>query len=348
MAGEDAEKSHEPTQKRLDDAREKGQIARSQDILTAAAMAGFLLAAALSGPALTRSATAAMATLEQAADDVPPFAAAWAMTLPLLPLVAVPALAVLGLLLLRRGLIFTPENLAPRLSRIDPVAAAAHRFGLEGLAEFLKGLVKMLLVGTVLVRFLMGEAETILATPTLDPAPAVAVMLRLTLHFLAVALVIALVLGGVDMLWQAHLHRRRNRMSRQDLVEEQRDSEGDPHSRAARRQRAQEIALNRMLLDVPKADVVITNPTHFAVALKWDRSSGRAPICVAKGADLAAARIRATAAEHGVPIHGDPPTARAIFATVEIGEPIRPDHYRPVAAAIRLAEAMRRRKRPYR
>jgi flagellar biosynthetic protein FlhB len=112
-----------------------------------------------------------------------------------------------------------------------------------------------------------------------------------------------------------------------------------------RRQRAYDIAMNQMMADIPEADVVIVNPTHYAVALKWDRARGTAPKCVAKGVDEIAAKIREIAAEHGVALHSDPPTARAIHATVEIGDEIRPEHYRAVAAAIRFAEAMRKKAR---
>ena len=170
-------------------------------------------------------------------------------------------------------------------------------------------------------------------------------MLDLLMRFLALCLGVALCLGGVDLLWQIRQHLVRNRMSHQELVEEHKETEGDPQARAARRQRGQDIAMNRMMADLPKADVVIVNPTHYAVALKWDRSAGQAPVCLAKGTDEAALRIRAAAAEHGIPIHRDAPAARAIFATVDIGRPIRPEHYRAVAAALRLTEAMRRKRR---
>jgi flagellar biosynthetic protein FlhB len=147
--------------------------------------------------------------------------------------------------------------------------------------------------------------------------------------------------GGLDYLWQVLRHRRDARMSRQEVTEEHREAEGDPHARAHRRSRGQEIALNRMLRDVPDADVVIVNPTHYAVALKWDRSSGRAPVCLAKGVDEIAARIRERAMGANVPIHRDPPTARALFATIDIGEEVGRAQYKAVAAAIRFAEAMR-------
>ena len=130
-------------------------------------------------------------------------------------------------------------------------------------------------------------------------------------------------------------------MSRKELTDESKESEGDPHIKQQRRQRGYQIATNQMLAEVPKADVIIVNPTHYAVALKWDKTSGGAPVCVAKGVDEIATQIRKLAAEAGVPIHSDPPTARALHATIAIGAEIQSDHYRAVAAAIRFAEAMR-------
>ena len=152
---------------------------------------------------------------------------------------------------------------------------------------------------------------------------------------------IAAVIGAIDYLWQRAEHLRRNRMSRKELMDEMKQSEGDPHMKSQRRQRGVEIATKQMVADTAKADVVIVNPTHYAVALQWKRESRRPPVCLAKGVDEVAARIREVAMEHGVPIHSDPPTARALHATIDIGQEIHPDHYKSVAAAIRFAEKMR-------
>jgi flagellar biosynthetic protein FlhB len=138
---------------------------------------------------------------------------------------------------------------------------------------------------------------------------------------------------------------RKHRMSHKEMRDEHKQMEGDPHMKQERRQRAIDIAMNKMLADVPDADVVVVNPTHYAVALKWDRKRGTAPKCVAKGVDEVAAKIREIAAENGVALHSDPPTARAIHASVEVGDEIRPEHYRAVAAAIRFAEALRKKAR---
>ena len=169
-------------------------------------------------------------------------------------------------------------------------------------------------------------------------------LLKTVVRFLTLISMLVLAIGGLDYFWQRAEHLRSNKMSRKEMMDEHKNSEGDPHFKAKRRQKGQEIATSRMLQDVRTADVVIVNPTHYAVALKWDRLSGRAPVCVAKGVDEIAQRIRERAAEAAVPLHSDPPTARMLFASLEIGHEVHPDHYRVVAAAIRFSESIRQRK----
>jgi flagellar biosynthetic protein FlhB len=264
---------------------------------------------------------------------------------PPLALLLVPPIIVLVVVIAMRSFLVTPEHLVPKLSRISPIATAKHKFGPEGLMEFAKSTAKLCIVSVILYVFLTARLGDILATTYLSPAMSTMVLSQLTLEFLFILLLVAVALGGVDYLWQIHLHHNRNRMSRKELMDEFKESEGDPYLKSARRQRAQEVATNRMLSDVATADVVVVNPTHYAVALRWDRAKGGAPVCVAKGVDEIAAVIRARAAENGIPLHSDPPTARAIFATVDLGQQIRTEHYRAVAAAIRFADAMRKKAR---
>lgn len=347
MAGSDSDedKSHDPTQKRLDDARAKGDIARAPDLAAAAGYAGLFLASfGAGGWAISQMGTigAAMLAHPRAEDAT---AAAFRMAVPAFPLLVLPGLAVLSLLVAVRGITVTGEKLAPRLSRINPVATAKHKFGPEGLAEFAKAAAKVMLIGLALVWLAQQTGAALLASALLDPRQVAVQLGAAIIWALGLAALVGLVIGLADLVWQNHRLRVRNRMSRKELTDETKESEGDPHVKSERRRKGQEIALNRMLADVPKADVVIVNPTHYAVALRWDRKARMAPVCVAKGVDEVALRIRARAAEAGVPIRQDAPTARAIHATVRLGEPIRPEHYRAVAAAIRFAQAMRRRAR---
>lgn len=350
-----AEKEHDPSQQRLDQARKDGDIPRAADLIAAASIAGFVAAFAGFGPwALQTIGGAGMVLLDQS-DSLarlissgasgPIGGLLLALALPVMATLLAPVAVVILVIAATRGFVVAPSRLAPKLSRVSPIATFKHKFGPEGLVEFCKSTVKLLLVAFILYKYLAARAEDILASLYLDPLMSSALLARLTLEFLFIILMLTLVIGGVDFLWQRHLHLQRNRMSRKEMMDEFKDSEGDPHMKAQRRQRAQEVATNRMLTDVASADVIVVNPTHYAVALRWDRAKGGAPVCVAKGVDEIAQRIRERAAEHGVPIHSDPPTARAMFAAVDIGHEIRPEHYRAVAAAIRFAEAMRKRAR---
>jgi flagellar biosynthetic protein FlhB len=169
-------------------------------------------------------------------------------------------------------------------------------------------------------------------------------LFRAAVDVALLATVAALVIGLADLVWQRLHHLSRNRMSRKELEDELREAEGDPMLKGQRRQAAVAIAMNQAAAAVPKADVVIVNPTHYAVALAWDRGAGRAPVCVAKGVDEVALQIRRLAAEAGVPLRSDPPTARALHATVAVGEEIPRSHFRAVAAAIRFADKVRQRR----
>jgi flagellar biosynthetic protein FlhB len=350
-----AEKEHEPTQKRLDEARARGEIADATDLATAASYTGFLAAIIIAGGWIVAGFGGAAAGLLGRADTLSAdlFAArpetlapaVRAMILPFLPLVLVPAAAVIATLVAFRAIVFAPDRIMPRLSRIDPIAAFAHRFGREGLFAFAKGCVKLVLVAGILALYLDGRLEEIIQSQAWQTGPILGLVIDILHGTLAIVLAISLVIGGLDHVWQRAALIRRNRMSRQDLIDEMRQSDGDPFIRQQRRQRAEAIATNRMLAEVPRADVVIVNPTHYAVALRWDRQSGLPPVCVAKGVDTTAARIREAAAAAGVPLRSDPPTARALYATVEIGAPVRPEHFRAVAAAIRFAERIRDRAR---
>ncbi len=356
MSGEDDEgKEHEASQRKLDQARKKGEIPRSPDLLTAASYAGLLVAALVfGGAALQQVGQAGSVLLDQSAllsrqatsgFSQPLGGILVNMALPVWPFVLIPAAAVCAMIFVTNAWLFTPDKLGLRLSRISPIANFGQKFGRNGIFEFGKSFAKLCIISCLMGLFLTHRATDILVTQSLEPAAATGILLRLMVEFLTLILAISIVMGGLDYLWQWAEHGRRNRMSRQDQIEESRESDGDPHQKAARRARAQEIATNRMLADVATADVIVVNPTHYAVALKWNRADRHAPICVAKGVDEIAARIRERAATGGVPIHSDPPTARAIYGSVEVGQHIRHEHFRAVAAAIRFSEAMRKRAR---
>ncbi|WP_096787088.1 flagellar type III secretion system protein FlhB [Rhodobacter sp. CZR27] len=349
------EKPHEPSQRRLDEARRKGEIPKSQDLATASAYAGFLLAGLwLGSRTMTELGTVGAILLGQAdglsrqflgAGTAPTGDFLLSVLIPVGPILLLPAAAAIGAMAVQRSIVVAPEKLQPKLERISPLAGWRNRFGRNGLFEFAKSFVKLLAVGLLFGVCVVQRSEEILGLLRMEPRIATAVMLDLLLDFLLLVVLLSAAIGAGDYLWQRAEHLRRHRMSRQELADEMKDSEGDPHVKAQRRRQAIDVATNRMLQDVSKADVIVVNPTHYAVALQWKRGSRRAPVCLAKGVDEVAARIRERAAEAGVPIHRDPPTARALHASVRIGEEIRPEHYRAVAAAIRFAETIRRKAR---
>ena len=348
----DDDKQFEPSQKKLDDARKKGEIPKSTDLTTAAAYGGLLIAVVATGPASLIGAGNLLETLLDQADELAVLTVSAspqpvlgglfvAVALKMLPWFALPAAFALLSIAAQQAFVIAPSRIAPKLSRISPIAGAKNKFGRQGLFEFLKSFVKLMLYGAVLGIYLLSQRDEMVGAMSLSPGMVAVVLGRMTVTLMLIVLCIAATLGVVDLLWQRSEHMRKHRMSRKELMDEMKESDGDPAMKQQRRAKAIDLALNQMLTDVPEASVVIVNPTHYAVALKWGGGAGTAPICVAKGVDEIAARIREVAAEHGVPIHSDPPTARALHATVEIGQEIAPDHYQAVAAAIRFAQAMR-------
>ncbi|WP_306046921.1 flagellar type III secretion system protein FlhB [Nioella sp. MMSF_3534] len=346
------DKPYDPTPARLEEARKKGEIVRSSDLNTAVVYGGFLLALALLGPSLGAQVGQSLAVLLDQAPEIAQSlltAEGQAAAGGILSSVAPPVAAVIvlpGVLLIlalfaQRAILFTPSRLQPKLSRISILSNAKNKFGANGLFEFAKAAAKLTIYSGLLAWVLWSRRDRILAALFADSGQILSELGQLMMDFLMAAFGLALVIALADYMWQVAAHHKKHRMSRQELVDETKTREGDPHVKQQRRERGTQIAMNKMLKDVPAADVIVVNPTHYAVALKWDRDAGEVPVCVAKGADEVAARIREVAAEHGVPVYSDPPTARALFAALEIGQGIAPDHYRAVAAAIRFADRMR-------
>lgn len=358
MEGEDqgADKPYDPTPRKLEDARKKGEIVRSADLNTAVVYAGFLLSGSLLAAwiieGLGTFTIAALADADRLSQRIlspggtgVAFGATREAVVSASAVILAPAALLLVALFAQRGFLFTPSKVAPKLNRIAPLANARNKYGASGMFQFVKSAVKLAVVSFLLAIFLWRQAETILASIYASPGQILSLFGQITFDFLIVATAIMAAIGGVDWIWEWAQLRKRNRMSHQELTDETKSSEGDPYMKQARRQKGQALAMNQMIADVPKADVVIVNPTHYAVALKWERRGGKVPICVAKGVDEVAHTIRRTAAEAGVPIYSDPPTSRALYALVAVGDPIQTEHYRAVAAAIRFADLIRQKAR---
>lgn len=347
------DKPYDPTPARLEEARKQGEIVRSTDLNTAISYGGFLLVLGLFGPEIGTSIGTGLSVLLDQAPELSrqmlspggqaisgPFLIS--IAIPVSIVLAVPSALLILSLFAQRAIIFTPSKLAPKISRVSILGNAKNKFGRNGLFEFAKSGTKLILYGGLLAWLLWVRRDRILGMNYASAGQITGELGRLTLEFLTAVTFLAALLAVIDYFWQVGAHHRKHRMDRQEMMEETKKSEGDPHMKRQRREKGIDIALNKMLTDVPEADVVIVNPTHYAVALKWDRDKGEVPVCVAKAVDHGAARIREVAAEAGVPIFSDPPTARALFATIEVGQGIAQDHYRAVAAAIRFADRMRK------
>lgn len=357
MSDEDddsGEKSHEPTQRRLDEARRQGDIALVPEVTTFAVQAAMALVIIGVGGVTLQAAGAALAGFLARPDSgavagaAPAFLAAarpgiGAALLALLPWFLLPPVAAIIALVAQQAPAFAPSKLVPKPSRLSPVANARQKYGPRGLMEFAKSVGKLIVVAALLGSYLSANIDLILATAALEPRMALGVLGDLMAGLLIRVVIAAAVFALLDLAWQRHSHQQRNRMSRKQLLDEMKESEGDPAMRHARRARAQALATAPLRKTVAEASVVIVNPTHFAVALAWDPARDGAPRCVAKGMDEIALRIREFAAEFGVPVHSDPPTARALYAGTRIGDEVDRQHYRAVAAAIRFADRIRAR-----
>ncbi|MEX0337809.1 MAG: flagellar biosynthesis protein FlhB, partial [Arenibacterium sp.] len=338
---EDTERNLEPTPQKLQKAREKGEVARSTDISVAASYAGLLIATLAVGSAMVQQFGLSMSVLIDQSDTLSRLMFDGAATPmfggiilesahALLVWFAVPFALVFVSIVAQRALVFTPEKIKFKASRISLIGNAKNKFGRNGLFEFSKSFVKLVLYSLCLGLFLNAHLESIVVSVKTGSHSVVLLMAELGVGFLFIALIIATVIGGVDTIWQHVEHRRKNRMSHKEIADETKESEGDPHIKQHRRMRAQATAGNQMMAEVPTADVILINPTHYSVALRWSREPGTAPECVAKGVDEIALKIREIADAEGVPIHRDAPTARAVYATTDIGAEIAAEHYGPV------------------
>jgi flagellar biosynthetic protein FlhB len=259
------------------------------------------------------------------------------MALPLLLL----ALAAIGGNIIQHPLVWSTEQLMPKLSKISPMSGAKRLFSKQALANFVKGIAKLGLFGALMVWVLWPERHRLDALVMTDVAALTELTRTLSIKLLGAVVGALAIIAALDYLFQYRTWFQRQKMSVRELKEEFKHSEGDPTVKARIRQIREERSRKRMMAAVPKASVVITNPTHYAVALQYDRGMN-APLCVAKGVDNIALKIREVAREHGVPVVENPPLARALNATVEIDREIPAEHYKAVAEVIGYVMRLRR------
>jgi flagellar biosynthetic protein FlhB len=342
MAEDDSEKSLDPSQKRLDEAHEKGDVVKSQEVSTWFVMAGAtLLVIAFSGQMSSGILISLRGLIAHSYDirvEGPGFLGLvaklgseviGAMALPL----ALLMLAALAGNLVQHRLVWSAEGIKPKFSKVSPVAGLGRLASKQTLANFAKGLVKLGVLGAVIGSLMWPERFRLEGLVTVDVPAILPVVHVLAVKMLGTVVAIMAVVAAMDYFFQYRQWFERQKMSVAEMKEEFKQSDGDPAVKGKIRQIRQNRMRKRMMAAVPTASVVITNPTHYAVALRYERGMN-APICVAKGADLIARKIREVAMEHGIPIVENPPLARAIHATVEIDQEVQPEHYKAVAEVI--------------
>jgi len=348
--GDDTEKSEDPTRKRLDEALERGDVVKSQEVNTWFILAGAaLIASSFSNSigsglqGMLRALIANSFTLSLDGGSLLALLSSLEHRLLVVfavPLVLMVVAAIAGNLVQHR-LVFTAEALKPTFSKISPMSGAKRVFGKQAIANLIKGLVKMVLLGAVLSAILWPERHKLEAMIRLEPIGIIGMIRGLSLQLLGATVALLAVIAAADYFFQYRQWFERQKMSLREMKEEFKQSEGDPHVKGRLRALRQARMKKRMMAAVPKASVVITNPTHFAVALQYEKGMA-APVCVAKGVDAIALKIREVAGKNEVPIVENPPLARALYATVDIDEEIPTEHYQAVAQVIGYVMKLKR------
>lgn len=343
MPDQSGEKSQEPTPHRRQKAREEGQVARSQDLGSAVLLVIGLLVLMMLGRGLidhvagfTQRHLGGQAWLSA---DVDFAVARWNDTLSglaqtMLPIFGLMLLTAIAATLAQVGFLFVPKRLTPDLGRISPLAGFKRLFSISSVARLAFGIVKILVIAGVTFASLYSQYDTILGLAAVEVGEAAAYLIEILLWTSLKIGLALLVLALVDYWFQRWKHEQDLRMTPQEVREEMKNLEGDPLVIARRRQVQRQLALNRLSNAVPKADVVITNPTELAVAIQYEPEKMAAPIVVAKGAGVLAERIRRLALEHGIPIVEKKSLARALYRNVEINGPIPEDKYAAVAEVL--------------
>ncbi len=337
------DRTEQATPKRREDARKKGDVPRSRELVMTSVMvcgaASLLMLAGPMGQRLTDGMASALSVgrAEIFNPQYPALALSRLVTEALtgiLPLGVILILAAFAGAALIGGWSFSLSPLAPKSERLNPIKGIKRIFSANSLNELLKALAKFTVVAVAAVAWLWACRDEVLYLPRMAPGEAVLAALELCGQSLLIVSATLILIAGADVPFQLWSHSRKLRMTKQQVKDEFKDTEGRPEVKSRIRTLQQQVAMRRMMEDVPDADVVITNPTHFAVALKYDDGSMGAPRVVAKGKDLIAARIRELAEENSVPLFSAPPLARALFRSTKIGQEVPAALYTAVAQVL--------------
>lgn len=340
---DDFQKTEDPTARKLSQAHEQGDVVKSAEVATFVLLMGATIAFSMfaKGAAVgfIRDFRIFLEQPDQLSVDPGGVMQLLRHCVTSLALLLAPILGVLMAMgvaghLLQHRPVFSASRLSLDLSKLSPLSGLKRMFGLDGLSNLGKGLIKMAIVGVAVWTTVWPLRLTLQNALTQSPGAIAAQLSHLVIQLLMSALTVLAVIAAGDYLLQRYRFIERNRMSKQEIKDEYRQSEGDPVIKAKVKQIRAERAKKRMMAEVPKATVVIMNPTHYAIALKYESGKMVAPVCVAKGVDSLALKIREVAEENDVPVVENPPLARALYATVELDEAVPPEHFKAVAQVI--------------
>ena len=343
MSDESASRTEEPTPRKLEQARARGDVAKTQDLAALCSLGATAAVLAIMGGQLSNNLAQALTPFLAHPDsmmlqgggavDVARHAIFAAAPILAIVMLAAGAAGAAGNLI-QTGIMFTPEKLRMDFSKVSPGAGFKRIFSIDGLVHFLKSLAKVFATGAIAWWVLKPHLAEMTGLATMEPAAVLPFAADILRRLMWAVLALLLAVAGADWFWQRQRFMARMRMTKEEIKEDFRQSEGDPHVKAKQKQKRAEAARRRMMQAVPKATVVIMNPTHYAVALKYEQGEDDAPLCVAKGVDSLALKIREIAEEAGVPVIEDAPLARALYAVVEVDDMIPAAHYEAVAKVI--------------
>ncbi len=350
---DDSQKTEDPSQKKLDDAREKGQVPVSKEVGNFMLLFGGALVIMMMAPGMADGVRDySLQFLLHPQDfsfDEDSMQALWLnMIVGFFKIMGVPFLLLVFFAaaghLVQNGLVISTERIKVDITKLSPLKGLKNLFSMKTMVEFVKNILKIVLVGSVLALVIIPKISDIEIYPLMSLPEILDHLYQLIILLLIAAVSLTAVIAGADFAYQRYEFNKSMRMSKQEIKDEYKQTEGSPEIKAKVRQIRMERAQKRMMQNVPSSDVVITNPTHYAVALKYDMSSMQAPRCVAKGQDNVALRIREVAKENDVTVLENPPVARALFASVEVDQEIPPEHYKAVAEIISYVFRLRGKK----
>jgi flagellar biosynthetic protein FlhB len=340
VAAESGEKTEAPTQRRVSEARQRGQVAKSVELTAAAALLGAMLSLRMFGLRLMSVLRDMMAALlgsdGHPADTLDALAmisaqAGYAVIAAAMPIMASLAVVAIAINLMQTGPLLSWHPLTPKFSKLNPIEGVGRLFSMRSLVQLVVNLLKLTLVSWLAWHAIIGDADIILAAQEVDERQLLGIGALLSYELGMKIAAVLLFMALLDYAYHRWQHEKDLRMTKQEVKEEMKHMDGDPLLKQRRRQIQMQLAARRLAREVPRADVIVTNPTHFAVAIRYDDDRMHAPIVTAKGVDFMAQRIRELAIRHGVPIVQRKALAQALYKGVEVGQEVPPKFYKAIA-----------------